>query len=79
MINLLPEALTNINLSDAYHKKILEWLCPITSVDPNRNQESAVNLTQPGTGIWFTESNEFQEWKIKSNSRLWLHGIRKCP
>jgi len=60
---------------DDHRKKILEWLCP-TTIDPLQNQESAVILRQPGTGVWFTDSLEFQEWKLKNNAKLWLHGIR---
>jgi hypothetical protein len=70
--------LPNISLMkslDDHRKKILEWLCP-TTIDHMRNQESAVSLRQPGTGVWFTDSTEFEEWKLKRNSKLWLHGIR---
>ncbi|KAH9209438.1 hypothetical protein DL95DRAFT_372197, partial [Leptodontidium sp. 2 PMI_412] len=57
-------------------EKILDWLCP-RNIDPYRNQESAVSLRQPATGVWFTDSIDFREWKLKTNSKLWLHGIRK--
>ncbi|KAH6711656.1 hypothetical protein BKA61DRAFT_522547, partial [Leptodontidium sp. MPI-SDFR-AT-0119] len=55
-------------------QKILDWLCP-RNIDPYRNQESAVSLRQPGTGVWFTDSIDFREWKLKTNSKLWLYGI----
>lgn len=77
-IEYVNKLLAKLNSLGDYHKRIMEWLCPTASVDPSRNQESAVSLRHPGTGVWFTDSEEFQEWKLKNNSRLWLHGIRMC-
>jgi hypothetical protein len=65
-----------MNELDEQRKKELEWLCP-ASIDPAKNHESNICLRQPGTGVWFTDGVEFQEWKLKKNSKLWLYGIRK--
>ncbi|KAL5324553.1 hypothetical protein ACEPPN_009099 [Leptodophora sp. 'Broadleaf-Isolate-01'] len=59
---------------NAYRRKILEWLCP-AMINPDRYQDAAASLRQPGTGVWFTESVEFQEWSLRNDSKLWLHGI----
>lgn len=72
---ILAEQVANRKWLDDARKEILEWLVP-ANIDPMRNQESAVTLRQPGTGVWFTDGIEFQEWKLKRNSKLWLHGIR---
>ncbi|ERF71769.1 hypothetical protein EPUS_01684 [Endocarpon pusillum Z07020] len=59
---------------DEQRRKMLEWLCPAT-LDPTRNHESSISLCQPGSGTWFTEGVEFQEWRLKKSSKLWLYGI----
>lgn len=54
---------------------MLEWLCP-SIINPEKSQKSAVRLRQKGTGVWLLEGEEFQQWKTRSDSALWLHGIR---
>lgn len=75
MPHLYQKALTHNTLGEQ-RKKMLEWLCP-AALDPTRDYESAVSLCQPGTGTWFTEGDEFQEWRLKKSSMLWLYGIRR--
>ncbi|KAL8933454.1 MAG: hypothetical protein Q9216_006354 [Gyalolechia sp. 2 TL-2023] len=43
--------------------------------DPRRNQKMSLRLRQPGTGFWFLESQEFQDWLQTENAKLWLYGI----
>jgi hypothetical protein len=40
-------------------------------------QRSNLALRQPGTGIWFTDGEEFKAWTSTENSKLWIYGIRK--
>jgi hypothetical protein len=28
----------------------------------------------PGTGDWFLQGDEFQNWKDNTNARLWING-----
>ena len=37
--------------------------------------EMVHNLRHPLTGLWFTESSEFKEWRATPGSRLWVTGI----
>ncbi|KAG0131112.1 hypothetical protein HOY82DRAFT_485547, partial [Tuber indicum] len=53
-------------------KKIRNWLSP---ADPQSNHLVARKLCQYGTGRWFTEGKEFQDWLKGGKSFLWLHGI----
>ncbi|CAG8974499.1 hypothetical protein HYALB_00009034 [Hymenoscyphus albidus] len=55
--------------------EMLDWLCP-QDVNPEENQKSAVCLRQAGTGVWFLDGDDFQEWQLSNNSALWIHGIR---
>ncbi|ESZ94302.1 hypothetical protein SBOR_5298 [Sclerotinia borealis F-4128] len=45
------------------------------TIDVWKWQNSNVRIRQPGTGVWFTESKEFQSWASADNSKLWVHGI----
>ncbi|KAE8371840.1 Pfs, NACHT and ankyrin domain protein [Aspergillus bertholletiae] len=60
---------------DNQFNKIKEWLSP---PDPSTNLNEAQKKRQEGTGIWFLESNPFQEWKTGTRQHLWLHGIPGC-
>jgi hypothetical protein len=61
-------------LADEHRQKIYQWL---SSPDPSSNHNAACKKRQPTTGAWFVRSDQFEEWKMGSNSFLWLHGIRK--
>ncbi|MCJ1245363.1 hypothetical protein MMC30_002567 [Trapelia coarctata] len=56
----------------AERRKILDCL---GTVDPKRNQSSAIKLRYPGTGMWFIEGDEFKSWRTIRNAKLWLYGI----
>lgn len=61
------------------YREVLAWLVP-QGADPKENHIAATKLQQAGTGVWFTESQEFRNWKEVDGSMLWLHGARKwCP
>src|SRR5436189_5538084 len=55
-------------------QKINQWL---SSPDPSSNHNAACQKRQQTTGSWFIRGDQFAEWKINSNSFLWLHGIRR--
>jgi hypothetical protein len=55
-------------------QKIHRWLSP---PDSSSNHNAACKKRQPTTGSWFVGGDQFAEWKVRSNSFLWLHGIRK--
>ena len=59
---------------DERRQKLLRSL---TTVDTERNQEIGIRLRQPGTGIWFLESQGFKNWLQEDRANLWLHGIRE--
>lgn len=55
-------------------EKINQWLAaPL----PSSNHNTAVMKRQARTGEWFTQSNDFADWKIGKSSFIWLHGIRE--
>ncbi|KAG0131110.1 hypothetical protein HOY82DRAFT_647283, partial [Tuber indicum] len=56
----------------ATQKRIQNWLSP---ADPQSNHLAARKLCQDGTGRWFTEGRDFQNWLKAGKSFLWLHGI----
>lgn len=60
--------------SNPTDEKINQWLA---APNPSSNHNAAVKKRQPGTGEWFTQSKEFADWKIRTGSFIWLHGIRK--
>lgn len=35
-------------------------------------------MRQKGSGLWFIQGQQFQEWKNTQQSFLWLHGIPGC-
>ncbi|KAF3934727.1 hypothetical protein ABW20_dc0106703 [Dactylellina cionopaga] len=51
------------------------WLSP---PDPSTNYNSAIKERHEGSGLWFLESADFTEWKVRRNSFLWLRGIPGC-
>ncbi|KAF7378350.1 Purine and uridine phosphorylase [Mycena sanguinolenta] len=69
------EKVENIFMNDQTHVKVRDWLKP---ADVSQNQKAAEDRHHTGTGKWFEESREFQQWKSTSSSLLWLHGISGC-
>ncbi|KAJ8063128.1 hypothetical protein OCU04_008371 [Sclerotinia nivalis] len=59
-------------IGDGTFQKKLNLLC---TIDVRKWQDSNVRLRQPGTGVWFTESTEFQSWASADHSKLWVYGI----
>ena len=60
--------------ADEQSTKISGWL---STTDPSSNYETARKKCQPKTGEWLFKRPEFEEWKEKPNSLLWLYGKRK--
>ncbi|KAI1780680.1 hypothetical protein F4818DRAFT_396473 [Hypoxylon cercidicola] len=67
----LTSQLTIRNMSQA-HEQIIKWLSPI---DPWESYNSAVHRCHDGTGKWFLESTEFQDWRDQPGRNLWLSGF----
>ncbi|KAL9082444.1 MAG: hypothetical protein Q9165_008890 [Trypethelium subeluteriae] len=61
--------------TDYRQDKIQQWLQP---PDPSENYNKALEQRHEGSGRWFLESEVFTEWKTRSSSFLWLHGIPGC-
>ncbi|KAL6699043.1 hypothetical protein J3F84DRAFT_393463 [Trichoderma pleuroticola] len=53
-------------------KRILDWLTPI---DYGLLHSDYVKRLQTGTGEWFLERKQFQDWITGSNNTLFCHGI----
>lgn len=65
------------NLTDTFiitqqHKNIIDFF---TTADPQITLDANIRLQQPGTGLWFTEGEEFQSWLEQPGSKLWINGI----
>ncbi|KAI1743289.1 ankyrin repeat-containing domain protein [Xylaria scruposa] len=43
--------------------------------DPWHDFEMVQSLRHPLTGLWFTESDDFKEWRATPGSKLWITGI----
>ena len=57
-------------------EKYRKWLIPS---DPSTNQKNAIEKHHPDTGLWLLEHSKYKDWKQKSNSFMWIHGIcEKC-
>lgn len=52
-------------------EKIFEWLSP---PDHSLMHNSISEKRQEKTGAWFIKDERYKEWKMGSNSFLWLHG-----
>ncbi|KAL8766045.1 MAG: hypothetical protein Q9209_007074 [Squamulea sp. 1 TL-2023] len=65
------EADTRVVIS-TQRQKILD---SFGKLDPSENQNMGLKLRQPGTGLWFIESQEFLDWSQEENAKLWLYGI----
>ncbi|KAH0332324.1 Pfs, NACHT and ankyrin domain protein, partial [Aureobasidium melanogenum] len=55
--------------------RVAKWLA---SSDPFTNHHKALQQRHRGTGRWFLESSDFEQWKASPKSFLWLHGIPGC-
>jgi hypothetical protein len=51
------------------HEEMLQWL---SSVDYSLQQAAFLRQRQEGTGQWFLESRQFQEWYSPCFLRTWL-------
>lgn len=56
-------------------KQRQRWHGSLSPVNAQQWQDSNIKLRQPGSGIWFTDGSEFQEWLSTERSKLWVHGI----
>ncbi|KAJ5957538.1 hypothetical protein N7501_011817 [Penicillium viridicatum] len=61
--------------TDSHLRKIKEWL---SAPDPSTNLIEALQKRQEGTGVWFLQGQQFQEWEGSVSGCLWLHGIPGC-
>lgn len=67
----LSQAIQEIR-NDREREKLLEWL---SSADPSKNFNAALDKHQPETGDWLMKGNEdFETWETAPNSLLWLNG-----
>lgn len=57
---------------EQHERDIRDWL---SAPDPSSNYENALEKRHARTGLWFTSSQVFVDWKKQPNSFLWLHGI----
>lgn len=60
-----------VELSDQRKK----WLDSLSILNAQRWQDFNIKLRQAGSGIWFTDGPDFQEWLLTRRSKLWVHGI----
>ncbi|KAI1212174.1 uncharacterized protein F4807DRAFT_361418 [Annulohypoxylon truncatum] len=51
------------------------WLSPS---NPSVNLNRALRHRHPGTGAWFLQHPRYLDWKLTTNSLLWLTGIPGC-
>lgn len=60
---------------DHHTKEIQDWL---SAANPTINYANALGKRHKGTGLWFTGSQAFTDWRKQSNSLLWLYGVPGC-
>lgn len=65
------EAETRITIN----KERQDILTSFAMVDPRSNHDMSRKLRSPGTGLWLTEGEEFQQWLESEHARLWFYGI----
>ncbi|KAJ3534689.1 hypothetical protein NM208_g7438 [Fusarium decemcellulare] len=60
--------------------QIIEWLTPSKEVLQTQAlvHRDARQSQFEGTGTWFLDSPEFQQWLYGSDTLLWVHGIVGC-
>ena len=57
---------------DREQQAVLDWL---TTVDYSSQQNDFIARRQEGTGEWFVESDEFQQWENNKRRILFYPGI----
>ncbi|KAM0426320.1 hypothetical protein ACHAPT_008360 [Fusarium lateritium] len=62
---------TKIRL-DTKRENVLEFF---TKVNPHSEFDTNRGLRHPLTGLWLTESSEFEEWYTTPGSKIWCSGI----
>jgi Cdc6-like AAA superfamily ATPase len=60
---------------DSQRNQIHSWLSP---PDVSINLNEASSKRYEGTGLWFLESEQFQQWKSGARKHLWIHGMPGC-
>ncbi|KAH0040652.1 purine and uridine phosphorylase, partial [Aureobasidium melanogenum] len=73
-IHDVSASMEQIEINNA-SKAVTEWL---KAADPSVNYTRAIETHRTGTGEWFLGGAQFQEWKAKLKSFLWLHGMSGC-
>ncbi|KAI1124252.1 ankyrin repeat-containing domain protein [Nemania abortiva] len=58
---------------DAKRREVLDFFSKFAN--PSRDLEMVHSLHHPSTGLWFTESDNFKEWRATPGSKLWITGI----
>ncbi|KAH9986506.1 hypothetical protein BJV77DRAFT_1070932 [Russula vinacea] len=66
----VKEISNKVITEDQSRRDAVEWLSP---PDPSINYNIARDTHHKGTGLWFTESSVFRDWKT-SGSLLWING-----
>jgi hypothetical protein len=66
----------NLPLVTIKRNKIGTWL---NAPDPSHTHRRLLDEHHEGTGRWFLESEELEQWKKSPSSVLWVRGIRKLP
>jgi hypothetical protein len=64
--------LKNDFIGDHLQKNFRHWLSP---PDPWINHNTACHAHHPDTATWFTQGDDFRNWKSEG-SLLWIHGLR---
>ncbi|KAL8942148.1 MAG: hypothetical protein Q9216_001833 [Gyalolechia sp. 2 TL-2023] len=65
----------NVTIQDDEQFRMYQWL---SNDDPSVGHNRAVQKKQQGSGQWFLDSKEFNEWRSSPRSFAWLHGIPGC-
>ncbi len=60
----------------ALRAAIITWIAPTDIVD--RLHDTVYEQRQANTGDWFLQREDYQSWRMRENSFLWLNGIPGC-
>jgi hypothetical protein len=57
-------------------RRVVDWLDPDSksAKEQSRIQNLVFKDYMPGTGLWFLEGPQFQEWQESPGSFVWLYG-----
>lgn len=69
--NMYVSRLCDYALSD----RLKNWL---HAPDPSTNYNRAIHQRHPGTGLWFLQSEAYDDWRREANGFLWLYGLAGC-